>query len=202
MQRFGGVVIAKLGGDDLPLGVIFLDFGLRLFHPLVLVGDGGAGVEERHFSVRFGDLLARHLNQQAAQLFRRPLVDVDAAALRFGVRIPGQNLDAALHRALERRTQPIRRHGGDDDGVIALVDEVIDELHLAGDARLGRTVVGYVHAEIFPRLFRAVAAAGEEPHAHQLRDKGNAVRRLRRGEAEGHCQDYQFCFHLTLRIVF
>ena len=189
MQGFGGVVITKLGGDDLPLGMIFLDFCLRLFHPLVLVGNGRAGVEERHFRVRFGDLLARHLHQQAAQLFRRPLIDVDAAALRFGIGIPGQNLDAALHRALQRRTQPIRRHGGDDNGVIALVDEVIDELHLAGDARLGRAVVGDVHAKIFPRLFRAVAAAGEESHAYQFRDKGNAVRRLRRSEAEGHCQD-------------
>ena len=182
--------------------MIFLDFGLRLFHPLVLVGNGRAGVEERHFSVRFGDLFARHLHQQAAQLLRRPLVDVDAAALRFGVGIPGQDLDAALHRALERRAEAVRRHGGDDNGVIALVNEVIDELHLPGDARLGWAVVGHVHAEVFPRLFRAVAATGEEPHAHQLRDKGDAVRRLRRGEAEGHCQDYQFCFHLTLRIVF
>src|SRR5690606_27005018 len=126
----------------------------------------------------------------------------DAAALRFGIGVPGQYFDAALHRALQRRAEAVRRHGGDDNGVIALVDEVIDELHLPGDARLGRAVVGHVHAKIFPRLFRAVAAAGKEADAHQFRDKGDAVRRLRRREAEGHRQDYQFCFHLTLRVCF
>lgn len=32
----------------------------------------------------------------------------------------------------------------------------------AGNARLGWTVIGDIHAEVFPRLFRTVAAAGEE----------------------------------------
>ncbi|MNZ81073.1 hypothetical protein D3C78_997300 [compost metagenome] len=56
LQRFGGVVIAKLCGHYLPLRMVFLDFGLRLFHPLVLVGHGRAGVEKCHFGSGF-----RHL---------------------------------------------------------------------------------------------------------------------------------------------
>ena len=93
-----------------------------------------------------------------------------------------QHLHAALHRALERRAQAVRRYRGDDNRVVALVDEVVDKLHLAGDAGLGRAVIGDIHAQRFPRLFRAVAAAGKEAHADQLRNKGDAVRRL--------CGDY------------
>ena len=60
--------------------------------------------------------------------------------------------------------------------------QVVDKLHLAGDAGLGGTVIGDIHAQRFPRLFRAVAAAGKEADADQLRNKGDAVRRL--------CGDY------------
>lgn len=115
-------------------------------------------------------------------MLRRALIDIDAAALRLGIGIQGQDFHPALHRPLQRRTQAVRRDGGDDNRVVALVDEVVDKLHTAGDAGLGGTVIGNIHAQRFPRLFRAVAAAGKEADADQLRNKGDAVRRL--------CGDY------------
>ena len=192
MQRFGGIVIAKLGGDDLPLRMFFFDFGFGFLHPLVLVGHRRAGVEKRYLGSRLRHLLFRHLDQQAAKLLRRALIDIDAAALRPGIGIPGQDFHPALHRPLQRRAQAVRRNGGDDNRVVALVDEVVDKLHLAGDAGLGGTVIGDIHTQRFPRLFRAVAAAGKEADADQLRNKGDAVRRLRGNHAHRQRQHDQF----------
>ena len=131
-------------------------------------------------------------DQQAAKLLRRALIDIDAAALRLGIGIPGQDFHPALHRPLQRRTQAVRRDSGNDNRVVALVDEVVDKLHLAGYAGLGWAVIGDIHAQRFPRLFRAVAAAGKEADADQLRNKGDAVRRLRGNHAHRQRQHDQF----------
>lgn len=104
----------------------------------------------------------------------------------------GQDFHPALHRPLQRRTQAVRRDSGNDNRVVALVDEVVDKLHTAGDAGLGWAVIGDIHAQRFPRLFRAVAAAGKEADADQLRNKGDAVRRLRGDYAHRQRQHDQF----------
>ncbi len=89
LERFRGIVIAKLGSDYLPPRMFLTNFGFSFFHPLVLVGHRWAGIEESDFRFLFVHLMSGHLYQHAAELFWRPLIDIVRTALRLGIGIPG-----------------------------------------------------------------------------------------------------------------
>jgi len=176
LHRLLGVLVAENGVHDHPVGVALGDDLLGHPHPLVLVGDGGARVVEGDLLgplVRVVHLVGGHLHEQLAELLRRPLADVEGAVARVDVGVPGEDDHALTHRPLQRLVQAVGGKRRDRDGVVALVDEVVDVLDLAGDAGGVGPVVLDVDAELLAHLHRALAAGLEEPHPGELGDEGD-----------------------------
>ena len=199
------VFVAEDGVDDLPVGVVLLDLGLGDVDPLILVGDGRAGVVEGDLlgaAVGILHLVGGHLDQELTKLLRGALADVEGAVLGVDVGVPGKDDDALLHGALEGLVEAVGRERRNGDGVVALVDEVVDVLDLAGNAGGAGAVVLDEDAQLLAHFDGAFAARLEEAHAGQLGNEGDLYFFGQSGAAEGGKNEsrreyhHQFLFHV------
>ena len=122
---------------------------------------------------RIVHLVGGHLDEQAAELFRGALIDVVGAAFRIDVAIPCQDLHALFLGAIEGFAQPVGRQSGDRDGVVALVDEVVDELDLTGHGGFRGAVILDVDAELLAHRQSARTTGLEEADAGELGNEGD-----------------------------
>src|SRR5208283_1633287 len=88
-------------------------------------------------------------------------------------RIPCQHLDSLGRGALERLAEAIGRQRRYRDGVVTLIDEIVDELDLAADARYVWAIVFHRGPNFFAHRDGAFSARFEKANASQLGNERN-----------------------------
>ena len=114
-------------------------------------------------------------SDDGARCTRRP-----AGATR---RIVGDDLDAALHRLLQRRHQRVGIVGRDRDGVDVLGDQRVEHFDLAFGGRRGRAGVDDFGVEFRGGFLGALVDGIEEAVAERFGDHAHARARRLRGFA-------------------
>ena len=190
------LVVAVDRVDQLDVGVVGvrLELGLHHLDPGVLVGRVGRRREDRDLAGA-ADLLRDQLELLGGDALGGGLVDEQVAALRVGVGVEGDDLDARVAGLADGVTDRLRVVGRDDEPVGTLLGDRVDEGHLAGGvvAGLGTDLLDR-RADLLGRRLRPAGAGVEVGVAEVLGEHGEghvaaAARRCRcRSRPRRHCR--------------
>src|SRR3954447_10613919 len=134
------VVVAVGRLDQLELRVLgLLELVLHELDPRVLVGRVGRGAQDRDVATAVTDLLGQQLHLAAPQVLRGGLIDEQITALRIGVGVIRDDLDALRARLVQRRHDRVGVVGRDDDRVLLLRRQRVDVADLRRSGRVRRS---------------------------------------------------------------
>ncbi len=154
LESLGLVVVGRLDGDELEVGV-FLKLFLHVLDPLVLVSGGHGGGDDGDFAGGFGsvtvaDVLGESVDERVADLFGGGLVDEEFAGVFGGVGVPGDGVDALVAGGFHDGGEDGGIVGGDGDDVSALKRPLFDVFGgFVGLAADGTVVGEFDIAEFF-----------------------------------------------------
>ncbi|MCY1237354.1 hypothetical protein D9M72_500470 [compost metagenome] len=165
-----GKVVAIDGCYDVDALVVALDL-LHLGDPGVLVGRG-RGSREHGDVAALRQVVGGQLDDHVADQRVRRRVEVHQPAILGDTAVPGDDLDAAVHRLLQRRHQGVGVVGRNGDRIDLLGDQRVDHLDLAFGGGRGRAGVDHLDvAQFLGGFLGALVGSFEEADAERLDDE-------------------------------